>query len=84
MSDNTYEGWKNRATWNIALWINNDEGLYRAAVDYIRTYPKSRNPYGNFIRSIGMQDEKTPDGYKYLSINLCYRELNDMMKELVS
>ena len=84
MSDNTYEGWKNRATWNVALWINNDEGLYRAAVDYIRTYPKSRNPYANFIRYNCMENDRTPDGFKYLSTKLCYRELNEMMKELVS
>lgn len=27
-----YQGWANWATWNVALWFGNDEGLYRAAV----------------------------------------------------
>jgi len=27
----TYEGWSNRATWTVALWIDNDETLYRYA-----------------------------------------------------
>lgn len=31
MSDNGYNGFKNYQTWNVVLWINNEEGLYNLA-----------------------------------------------------
>jgi len=78
-----YNGWKNRQTWNVALWIQNDEPLYRSAVAYMEKHPDSRHPYYNFIKSEGLLGEKTPDGYKWDSQILDYDALNDMMRELV-
>ena len=31
----TCEGWTNYATWNIALWVNNDYGLYQAQCEML-------------------------------------------------
>jgi hypothetical protein len=31
MKTQKYNGWANYETWNVALWIGNDEGLYNAA-----------------------------------------------------
>lgn len=44
MSDETYNGWTNYETWNVALWLNNDQGLQEAAHEIVSeswddTYP---------------------------------------------
>lgn len=82
MTKTQYNGWKNRQTWNVALWINNDESLYRAAVRFVREHPELRHPYPNFIKHLGLSGQRTPDGYKWDSQALDYRALNEMMEEL--
>jgi hypothetical protein len=34
----TYNGWKNWATWNVNLWIDNEELLYRDKQRFLRRY----------------------------------------------
>jgi hypothetical protein len=76
-----YNGWKNRQTWNCALWIGNDEPLYRSAVSFMNEY-KGRAPYAAFIKSLGAEDDQTPDGIAWISSRISFRELNAMMTEL--
>jgi len=33
-----YNGWKNRATWNVAMWINNDYQWYECARGFMVDY----------------------------------------------
>lgn len=77
---NTYNGWKNRSTWNVSLWIANSEGLYHAAVEFMDNY-KGRKPYKDFIEYIGLEYDETPDNIKWLSSVLDYRALNSFMNE---
>lgn len=81
MSD--YNGWKNRATWNVSMWINNDESLYRGAVEFMTENPTIKHPYLRFIESCGLDSQATPDRFKYKSEQLDYPALNEMMKELI-
>jgi hypothetical protein len=41
-TDGRYEGWANRETWAVALWINNDEGLQESVYDNIREASQMR------------------------------------------
>ena len=36
-TQDTYNGYSNYETWNVALWLSNDEGLYDYARYYIDT-----------------------------------------------
>jgi hypothetical protein len=76
-----YNGWKNRQTWNCALWIGNDEGLYRSAVDFMKSY-EGEYAYNDFIRSQDLSQATTPDGVHWLDSGLDHDALDDMMCEL--
>jgi hypothetical protein len=81
--DKTYEGWANRQTWNVALWINNDYDLYTDACEFMKVNPDPKNPYKAFIINKGLSGLRTPDKIAYLSTRLNYGELNKMMEEIL-
>lgn len=62
-----YQGHKNWNYWSVSLWVNNDEYLYRAALNCVRRYPKARDSavrhFIGWLKDQGI--EKTPDGAPY-------------------
>ena len=74
----SYNGWKNRQTWNIALWINNDESLYRIAIEYVKQ--AKRISYISFVKYAELQGAYTPDRIKYDGTRLDYKALTEMLK----
>ena len=75
--DTTYNGWLNYATWNVALWIDNDERLNRLAVRFMST-PRKGKVYLNFLKFAKLTGE-TKDGVEWLDKTLDYPELNETL-----
>ncbi len=65
--DISYNGWNNYETWNIALWINNSEGLYNLAQEC--------GCYEEFVKFLE-EDAQTPDGVKFNSPKVNVVQLN--------
>jgi predicted RNA-binding protein with PUA-like domain len=58
--DTSYNGWENYETWNVALWLQNDEGLYhlaREAGDY--------KTFADVMTEFYSDEAQTPDGVRY-------------------
>ncbi len=71
----SYNGWTNYETWNVALWIQNDENLYDRAKNY-STYELFCTDYAALL------GECTPDDVRYDAPELNIYELDQMLKEL--
>ena len=68
LTHTTYNGWTNYETWNVALWINNDQGLYDVAQEC--------GSYEDFVDYIGEFMPQTPDGVRYADPAVNAIELN--------
>ena len=62
----TYNGWTNWATWNVALWVDNDEAIYRARRRAGLTDTASLRAFLEAIWPEG----RTPDGADFEDANL--------------
>jgi hypothetical protein len=70
-------GWKNRETWNVALWLQNEEPLYQLARIYRK---RSYTRLAAHLARHGMTH--TPDGVSYTSSKLSRRELTAMLRDI--
>lgn len=66
-----YNGHRNWNHWNVSLWLNNDEGLYRDGLSWLRAAGGSRKraakAYLHALTSpgYGTPTPRTPDGAPY-------------------
>jgi hypothetical protein len=69
--DNTYNGWANYETWNVALWLQNDEGLNDLRCENDICW------YEDLLAILSdLGSEKTPDGVRWNDPKVNVIEIN--------
>lgn len=76
--DGTYNGYANYETWNVCLWISNDEGLYSLA-----TQCDSYENFRQTMREIssGTIAYETPDGISWNDSGVNLAEMEEFWLE---
>lgn len=90
MSDNDYNGWANYETWNVTLWIDNDEGMYGFVRDGLEELLDRNGNDWQSIPEVEIRElvrdafgaNKTPDGVSLMDPALNWNEISDMLLEL--
>ena len=71
----TFNGWANWATWNVALWLQNDYVLYSVARrydSYDHLIPRLESEFG----------QMTPDGARWMYPTIDTAALDEMLADL--
>jgi hypothetical protein len=58
-----FNGHRSWNAWNVSLWLNNDEGLYRLMQDAIATHKTRDKAARALLRDL--EGQRTPDGGRY-------------------
>jgi hypothetical protein len=93
MNDENYNGWSNHETWNIALWLYNNEDIYRHATKAVDIYARRGNisvtpEWAKAFVTIAFDetfgDPKTPDGVDTNNPKIDWNQISQTLSEFSS
>ena len=74
MTNETYNGWANYQTWNVALWIQNEFEFYSVAL--------ACGDYAEFLSAMTVDEcgIATPDGVNWNDLAINHAEIDHMIE----
>jgi polyhydroxyalkanoate synthesis regulator phasin len=78
-----YNGWKNRQTWNIALWLGNDEPYCNDAIRQVSVIGKKPTIAQTRLIVNEVFDEMTPDGVSTLDEAIDWKAISELLEEML-
>ena len=77
-----YNGWKNYETWNVNLWLMNDEIAYRRMLSRVSRFDKPLSAGdARHIAEHALMSHKTPDGVRLDDPSIDWQEIVASMLE---
>lgn len=77
-TDNSYNGWANYETWNVSLWIDNDEGIH----DFVKGLYRMGKGYNWIAQQLKeFSISRTPDGVYWDDPLVDREEMERMLEE---
>lgn len=70
MNDNTYNGWPNYETWNVMLWMDNEEPAYRRYREHVQMAKRNHQRFtGEWAENVVREcfGTQTPDKVSFAS-----------------
>ena len=79
-----YNGWANWETWNLNLWLQNDEFAYRSMSQQLRSLTEAPSyEDARWIAEIALGNNATPDGVLLDDHAICWQEIAKAMGEII-
>lgn len=88
--NDNYNGWANYETWNVALYLDNDEGIYNFLLEGLRHLLAERNDDWTGISLQELRElvcnafrgDSTPDGVRLSHSEIDWSEISDKLLEM--